>query len=809
MKQRVLMLLAGLMLALLPLSAQNTSSSPDEDFSSFGLDEKDAEAVRGIRRKMAQIRKKRPTVALVLSGGGAKGAATVGVLKYLESYDLPIDMVVGTSIGGLVGAMYSMGYNADYLDSLFKNMDWSVALSDKVDKAYVPYSRIRYKEKYLLSFPFYYNPDDYKNFIRGDMPFAAGRSREIHLGADEGDDFSSLARGNLMGSLPSGFVFGQNVNQIITSRTVGYSDSTDFFKLPIPFACVATDIASGRAKIWHNGSLPMAMRSTMSIPGLFAPVRTGEMVLVDGGMRNNFPVNVARKMGADIVIGVDLADPSSTARDIQNLGDIVMSSIGLFDDTFVQNVQNADIRIHPDLKGYNMLSFNRAAVDSMFLRGYRAAVEKKPQLESLRRILGKARLEYQAKKAVDLAARPVVIGDIEIVGVGEKDAEYILSKMYVKPGSVASKRVIEEDIAAIFGKGAYDYVTYELRGEQEPYRLRILCKRGPMHQIGFGARMDTEDIVSLLLNVGLNTNALRGHSLDMTARISMNPYLDVRYSYNAPRFSTFNLRATLAYSSSSSFLSRQEGYLNAAMLHSVQELYFSNMQWSSFDVRLGIRNQFFNAYTVTSSSEAGVDYTVRPGDNFNFPGVFVDGRIETMDDGYFPTRGVSAGIQAELTTDMFLKGVEKPVPYGIVGADGMFPFSFGHLTFIPQVAARFVFGNEPPFVLQNMIGGDMRGRYIEHQLPFIGLTDMAILDSHLMLLRLDTRYQVYKNSYLCFTANVAHSFKGFDSITEGRLIPGLGVSLAYDSIAGPLKLQFHWSTITKLPGIYLSMGYNF
>ena len=146
MKQRVLMLLASLMLALLPLSAQNTSSSPDEDFSSFGLDEKDAEAVRGIRRKMAQIRKKRPTVALVLSGGGAKGAATVGVLKYLESYDLPIDMVVGTSIGGLVGAMYSMGYNADYLDSLFKNMDWSVALSDTVDNAHVPYPRIRYKE---------------------------------------------------------------------------------------------------------------------------------------------------------------------------------------------------------------------------------------------------------------------------------------------------------------------------------------------------------------------------------------------------------------------------------------------------------------------------------------------------------------------------------------------------------------------------------------------------------------------------------------------------------------------------------------
>lgn len=804
--KRIALVLTSLLLALVPLQAQKTA---DAETSTFGLDEKDAASVREIRRRMAQIRKTRPTVALVLSGGGAKGAATAGALKYLEQYDFPIDMVVGTSIGGMMGAMYAMGYKADYLDSLFRHMDWSVALSDKVDKAYVPYSRIRYKEKYLFSFPFYYNPDDYKNFIRGDMPFAAGRSREIHLGADEGEDFSSLARSNLMGSLPSGFVFGQNVNQIITSRTVGYSDSTDFFKLPIPFACVATDIASGRAKIWHSGSLPLAMRSTMSIPGLFAPVRTDGMVLVDGGMRNNFPVNVAREMGADIVIGIDLSDANSTANEIQNLGDIVMSSIGLFDDTFNKNAQNADVRIHPDLKGYGMLSFNRTAVDTMCLRGYRAAVEKKPQLDSLRRLLGKARLEYHGKKAIDLEARPVLIKDIEIVGVSDKDADYIRSKMFVKPGSVASKRVIEEDIASIFGKGAYDYVTYELRGTEEPFRLRILCKRGPMHQIGFGARMDTEDIVSLLLNVGLNTNALRGHSLDMSARISMNPYVDLRYSYNAPRFSTFNVRATLSYAGSSSFLARQEGYLNASMLHSAQEIYFSNMQWSSFDVRLGIRNQYFNTYTVTSATESGVDYTVRPGENFNFPGVFVDGRVETMDDGYFPTRGVSAGIQAELTTDVLLKGVQKPVLYGIIGADGMFPFSFGNLTFIPQFAARFVMGNEPPFVLYNMIGGDMRGRYIEHQLPFIGLTDTAIMDSHLMMVRLDTRYKVYKNSYLTFSANLAHSSKGFDHLASGRFIPGLGVSFAYDSIAGPLKVQFHWSTITKLPGIYLSFGYNF
>ena len=329
----------------------------------------------------------------------------MGALKYLEQYEFPVDMVVGTSIGGMVGAMYALGYDADYLDSLFKHMDWSVALSDKVDRKYVPYSRIRYKEKFMLSFPFYYRADDYKNFIQGDMPFAAGSNRQLRLGAENEGEMSSLARNSLLGSLPSGFVFGQNVNQIITSRTVGYSDSTNFFKLPIPFACVATDMASGKAKVWHAGSINLAIRSTMSIPGLFAPVRTDGMVLVDGGMRNNFPVNIARQMGADIIIGIDLSGDNASAAEIQNLADILSSTMNLFDDdAFNQNIKNVDIRIHPDMTGYNFLSFNRAAIDTLFNRGYKAAEALKPQLDAVRH--RPTETECQAGRGFGCTARP-------------------------------------------------------------------------------------------------------------------------------------------------------------------------------------------------------------------------------------------------------------------------------------------------------------------------------------------------------------------------------------------------------------------
>ena len=804
--KRILLILTVLLLGVRALTAQ-AQTAQDPPSSTFGLDEKDAQAVRQIRFQMARIRRHRPTVALVLSGGGAKGAATVGALKYLEEYKIPIDMVVGTSIGGLVGGLYALGYSVDYLDSLFHNMNWDMALSDKVDRSFIPYSRIRYKEKFVLSFPFYYRPDDYKNFLAGDMPFAAGRSRQIHLGAASSRSTADeLVRGNLLGSLPSGFVFGQNVNQEITSRTVGYSDSTDFFKLPIPFACVATDMVSGKAKVWHNGSLNLAMRSTMSIPGLFAPVRTGGMVLVDGGMRNNFPVNIARAMGADIIIGIDLSEGNATADEIQNLGDILFSAMDLFsNDAFRRNIETVDLRIHPDMTGYNMLSFNKVAVDTMYQRGYRAAKAMDQDIRALRQRLGNDTFSYQAPKAVDVDRQNVVIGGIDIVGVSPSEAEYIRSMMFVQPGTVVSRKVIEADVATIFGKGAYDYVNYELRGTQEPYRLRILAKRGPMHQLGLGARIDSESLVSLLLNVGLNTHALSGSSLDLTARISTNPYLDVHYAYNAPHFSTFNARAHFRYTDQGTFLTGDNRY-NIAFTLATQELFFSNMHWSQFDVKLGLRNQYLKVNRILSQDITG-DYDASQ-TAADYPGTFVEGRVESMDDGYFPTKGVSAGLRGDLLLRSLEKGAPQPL-MGIIEADGLMPVTMGRFSLLPQGYLRMVIGTKIPIIYSNVMGGDMRSRYVEQQFPFIGISNAAFRRDHLAIARLDARLRLGKNHFVTAMGNVSYDFEDFAHFEEGEAITGFGLGYSYNSIAGPVKAMAYWNTLTRKVGFYLAFGYNF
>ena len=314
--KKILSILTALLVALGGISAQERWAS------GFGLDPSDEAALKEINARMDSIRKHRPTVALVLSGGGAKGAAHVGVIRHIESLGIPVDMVLGTSMGGLVGGLYALGYDGEYLDSLIRSLDWDLCLSDRVERELIPDEVNRYNDTYALSVPFFYRSSDYQAML------SSSKDGVLHLGAASGEG-SSLIRQNILRSLPSGMVEGLNVNYEISSLTVGYSDSLDFFKLPIPFACVATDLVSGRAKVWHSGNLNTALRSTMSIPGLFNPVRTGNMVLVDGGMRNNFPCDLARDMGADLIIGVELSQLDGGYDGIRNIVDIIWQGVDL------------------------------------------------------------------------------------------------------------------------------------------------------------------------------------------------------------------------------------------------------------------------------------------------------------------------------------------------------------------------------------------------------------------------------------------------------------------------------------------------
>lgn len=292
-------------------------------------------------------------VGLVLGGGGAKGAAEVGVLKYIEKSGIHIDYIVGTSIGSIVGGLYSCGYRSAQLDSLFSDQEWLNLLTDRNTN----YDNHLFKRKdgvtYMLGFPI-------------------GRK-----GKDS--DFSNF-----------GIVRGDSITQLF-DRITGRADSMDFNKLPIPFRCVAVDMRQLKEVVIQNGQLSKAMRASMSIPGFFKPVVKDSMLLVDGGVLNNLPVDVARDMGADVIIAIDLTQNKRKARDKEMKKRKGISFLlewnKIRPDLKKYNINRTqcDVYINPYLKGYDATDFNPKKIKAMIKAGEKAGKEALSNLKKLKK----------------------------------------------------------------------------------------------------------------------------------------------------------------------------------------------------------------------------------------------------------------------------------------------------------------------------------------------------------------------------------------------------------------------------------------
>lgn len=747
----------------------------------------DEKAIAEMRLRMQEIRTRehRQTVAVVLSGGGAKGAAHVGALRHIEELGIPVDLVLGTSMGGLVGGLYSLGYSPEHLDSLLSSQDWSLLMSDKVKREFIPYSEQKYKEKYFLSFPF-------------------SLSKGLDIGADDFDPDRTI-RDNLLGSLPSGYIYGQNVSNVFSCMSTGYQDKIDFLKLPIPFACVATDMVTCKAKLWHEGDLKTALRSTMSIPGVFAPVKIDGMVLVDGGMRNNFPTDIAREMGADFIIGVELSDDEMSYEDINNLGDLLMQSITFLGyDTFTANVEIPDVLIKPNLKGYNMLSFDSESIETIIQRGYEAAVAQDEALKRVVNVVGRHEKKLSARPATDIATTPVFVDRINFKGLDEYETLYVLKKIESPIGPDITKDDIENAVSTIYGTGAFSSVTYDLKGSDEPYELDINCRKGPSSRFGIGGRFDSETLVSALLNIGLNSNSIAGAAFDLTAKVASNPYLDMLFRYYGPSGASFNADVFFGYSDASLYDIGSLMYnINYWKLR--QRIYFSNLHWYNFDVKAGVRNEFLNVveYIGPTLTE---EYSLKDLHN-DYLAAFVDARSYTYNDGYFPDYGHNVGLKANWT----FGGLEYDTGTMFdvqLDAAKVFPVT-SFFSVIPSLNTRMVFARKVPLAYLNMVGGTMPGRYLDQQIPFIGLNYALPVSNLVGVVRTDLRVRLTKNNYLTGTVNFLASPPSFSDLASGTYALGAGLEYAYDTILGPVKLVAHWSELTDKVGFYFSMGFDF
>lgn len=777
----------------LTLGAQSTS------LTGFGLDPSDEAAVKEIRAKMDRIHKfqRRPTVALVLGGGGAKGAAHIGAIKRIEELRIPVDMVLGTSIGGLVGGLYSLGYSGEYLDSLIRSVDWELTLSDNIPRDRIARSQLKYKETCIVSLPFYYKGEADKNLRLRDMLASSSL-------ASYGTEFKN----NFLRGLPSGFIKGQNIYNIFNSATAGYADSLNFFSLPIPFVCVAADMNSGNAKIWHNGDLATAMRSTMAIPGLFTPVRTGDMVLLDGGMFNNFPVDIAQKMGADIVIGVDISDENHDFYSLKNLMDILWRGLDIFsNDDYDLHPELLDIRIKPDLHEYNMLSFNTDAIATMLGRGSEAALDADGNLQEVKRLTGKGTTQYQGPPARDVNVEPLRISGIDLEGVDPADTAFVRRILTVHPGDVVTRRDIERETGKIMGTGAYELVTYRLTGKEEPYRLKIVCQQGPAHHFGVGLRMDTEEITSLLLDIGWNVHDLSGHVLESTIKISDCPIIEGRYSYRPRKGPTTTVSASMrVVNRNQANLFGSQFSLNTIDFR--EEVFLALERRRAWTFRVGATNDYYLYGTLVSGASL-VPYTNRSQQN-DYISLWADTSLDTFNDGFFPTEGWQAFAGYSFNTgglvtrskpfhsiQMYAKTALSPLPW---------------LSVLPRADVRLLFGDDIPMPYINLLGGQVRGRYMDQQIPFTGIPYATPALSALALGSLDVRFNPLKNQFVTLSFGGGATAAGIPQFfSKDKAVPfwGLGLEYGISTPIGPIKANMNWSSVTKGTGLYVSLGFDF
>ena len=382
----------------------------------------------------------RPQIGLVLSGGGARGAAHIGVIKILEEMRIPIDYIGGTSMGAIVGGLYASGMSSDELEETVTSIDWSDAFSDLIPREDLSFRR---------------KTDDYTYLVKN----KPGLSDSLEV------------------KLPPGVLQGQKINILFKRLVLPVSTINDFDNFRIPFRAVATDIVTGKAVIIGSGDLGQAMRASMSIPSIFSPVILDDKILVDGGVSKNLPIDVVRDMGADIIIAVDISTPLAGPEKLKSSLQITKQLSGILTrrntEEQIATLTEKDILIVPGLEDISTGAFGQTG--KAIPIGYKAAEAKKQELMGL--VLSQSDYDaYLDARNLNKAKRepePPVIDFIRLDNRSRISDKVILSRLQIEMGQPLDVEKLEKDIGVIYGLELFENITYEIVSENERTGLAL------------------------------------------------------------------------------------------------------------------------------------------------------------------------------------------------------------------------------------------------------------------------------------------------------------------------------------------------
>jgi len=703
----------------------------------------------------------KPLVGLVLSGGGAKGLAHIGVLKVIEKAGIHIDYIAGTSMGAIIGGLYAMGYPADTIEKIIRNEDWNLLLEDKPRRRQLSIDEKEDQDKYFVAFPV--------------------SARKIKL--------------------PSGVVLGQNIFNLLSKLSFPVIGIEDFSKFNTPFFCNACDLITGESVLLEKGYLPDAMRASMAIPTIFTPVEIDGHLFIDGGIVNNFLVSDIKKKNVDVIIGSFTGHNLYQKEELGSMFKILTQSLFFYSSSKnSQNMAMCDIFIEPDLKNFNITQFTR--YDSLIMQGEKAAMKVYPKLKALADSI-KNKDPEQKKKNLSLDfKKPVYIKELKIIGLNEVSERLLLAKLKLDfPGDITADD-LDEAIQRLYGTRYFEKVTYKIESMDEGYRLLIRVEENNESQFRLGIHSDMDQKSLILMNFETRNKILHGSKFSFDAGLGQNPRYDIRYLVNI----TWRPDISIGLQSTGRFYNIQtyeditkEDISKTEYFNQTAELF---MQWTldnSYSFGVGFQWQYY-------IQKESVDFfrLNEKGNNFlNYYGFI---KWDMLDHAYYPTKGFS--LYSEIR---FINHTGSPSDFNMANThiyeNFLKPFSLTKKwTILFKQYLSLTTGDSVPAPYKAYLGG--LGNYEQPILPFMGYQYESLVGNIAGVVRMDIQYEFRKNNFLIAKANIGDMVQDYKKYTEGKKYSGYALTYGYNSLIGPVELSVMTSDF-KMVMFYFNLGFWF
>lgn len=683
---------------------------------------------------------KRPKIGLALSGGGAKGFAHIGVLKILDSLNVKIDYISGTSMGAIVGGLYASGYSGKDIEKIVTETDFYSLLNNQKQRKEASFFD-KSVEKYLISFPI--------------------QKKKI--------------------TLPSSLSTGQRNIYILKELFKNVANINDFSKLPIPFMCVATDLETGESRIFEEGDIVQSIMASSAFPSLIDPVKINDKVYVDGAMSINFPSKPLKDKGIDIVIGVNLSTGLHNKEQITNIVDILNQIVdfGIQKETKKQ-LSHTDIHIHPNLQGMTVTSFDQKKIISE--KGYQEALKYVPILDKLPK--------KQEEDIVNMPINPIYsnLYKIDSISVNNNfiyNKDYIQGKMGLKIPSVQTYSNINNMIDRLYATNNFSLINYDIVQENFKNVLKLSTMEiDNQYMLKFGLHYDKLFKTGLLINLTMKRLILKNSTLSIDGVIGDSPRYYINYFIDNGFLPSFG-----GYASGMKLeLKNEQEYTFEQWKWFRNELFIQSTWWDKFAVGIGIRHDYFDAFNFINNTSQS--------ENFINPYAFL--RADTQDDRDFPTSGFVINLEGKFI-GLLDKNTNKSLQ--IKGkADFSFPINSWASYRLESFAG--VSMEKTPSFYHFHLGGIFE-QNLGNFFKFYGYQFGQNNNNNVIGVINSLSFNLYKNYYIIPHFSIANLFDSIKEADFLKInYSSVGLSVGYKSPFGQIKINYSQPLKNRAKGVF-------